>query len=152
MEHSASPCLPEGWRRRAFLCILNMHKQTARWNIRLPPVPFMFSLPRAFLDSCCFVCPSQGCKEKIGCCSSDWLCGIMRCVWVAVIELRIEEGPSHLMPGLGCKEGKQRAMRGAVSMPDGAVQSVGTQRQFCSLECLESSQRMLVLATKRDSL
>lgn len=70
---------------------------------------------------------------------------------MAVTELRMEEEPSHLTPGLGCKEGKQRAVRGAVSVLDRAVQSVGTQRQFCSLECLERSQKMLVLATKRDS-
>lgn len=40
-------------------------------------------------------------------------------------------------------------MAGTISASDGAVQSVGTQQRFCSLEHLGRKHRVLVLVMKK---
>lgn len=63
------------------------------------------------------------------------------CVGGSSGELWVGMGPSHLTPGLGSMEGKQRAVRGAIRMPDRAVQRVGTQQRFAPWNALKRARR-----------
>lgn len=63
------------------------------------------------------------------------------CVGGSFGELRVGAGPSHLTPGLGSTEGKQRAVRGVIRVPDRAVQRMGTQQRFPPWNALKRARR-----------